>query len=98
MVDEVVTDTRFKNMQYRITDCLDVTSHALTTTDISQVLKMNEAYSFANARKYEGAIAIDTNVLSLLHHWASTSPRRQQLCIFSTVQDARKWLNHPGVV
>jgi hypothetical protein len=98
MVDVVVTDPRFKKLQYRITDCLEVTHPDVSVDDIDAVVAMDEAYSFANARKYEAAIATDDFVLSLLRRWASSSPRQQQLCIFSTAADARKWLLHPDVL
>jgi len=98
MVDAVVHDPRFHKLQFRVTDCLDVTQHDVSHGDIDTTVAMNHAYSFANARKYEAAIATDDAVLSLLRHWASSSPRQQQLCIFSTQADARKWLSHPDLI
>lgn len=96
MAECVVNDPRFSKLQYRITDCLEVTQQDISPGEIDDVVAMDEAYSFANARKYEAAVATDTAVLALLRHWASSSPRQQQLCIFSTLADARKWLLSPN--
>lgn len=98
MVAEVVKDPRFKKLQYRITDCAEVSQPDVSAGDIDAVVAMDAAYSFANARKYEAAVATNDTVLALLRHWASTSPRQQQLCIFSTLADARRWLLNPRVL
>jgi hypothetical protein len=98
LVDAVVTDARFDTLLYRITDCLEVTHQDVLPAEIDQVLAMDEAYSFANARPYEAAIATDVDIVELLRHWAASSPNEQQLCIFSTLADARKWLLNPAVI
>jgi len=98
MASVVVADSRFDKLQYRITDCLDVTLPLVSAEDIDTLVAMNDAYSFANARKYEGAVATDDVILSLLRYWASTSPRQHQLCIFSSVADVRKWLIRPNLL
>ena len=98
LVDEVVKDARFDSARYRITDCLEVSHPDLSADDLDQVLALDDAYSFANARPYEAALATDDTVLALLRQWASTNPNHQQLCIFSTEKDLRKWLLNPEML
>jgi len=95
MVSTVVNDARFGKLKYRVTDCLEVAQHNVVSGDIDNLVSMNNAYSFANARKHEAALATDPIVINLLRHWASTSPKDHQLCIFSNATDLRAWLNNP---
>ena len=92
MFEEIAAHPQFEVLQYRITYFLDVTAHSATKEQVEDIVGLDFAHSLKNKRMLKTSVATEPKMLALLHHWYRTNAHPEQLGVFISVADARKWV------
>ena len=92
MFEEIAAHPKFEVLQYRITDFLDVTAHSATKEQVEDLVGLDFAHSLKNKQMLKASVATESKMLALLHHWYGTNANPEQLGVFTSVADARRWV------
>ena len=93
--DAICSDPRFDNLRYVITDYLEVTTYEVTTTATAEIAALHIGPLITNPRLVIAAVAVRPDVLAAIRdfigHGFTTNPYR----VFSTLEEARRWVGVP---
>ena len=92
MFEEVAAHPQFADFLYGITDFLEVTAHSADKGQVEDIVGLDFAHSLKNKRMLKASVATEAKMLALLNHWHRTNANPDQLGVFTSVADARKWV------
>lgn len=92
MMDVIGADERFDAIHYVLSDYLDVTEFSLTTKQIDEIVALDIAQSYSNARYYSLGIAKDEKIRRLLEYWTAVHMNPERVGVFESLEQARAWI------
>ena len=91
-VVEIVNDTNFELIRYVIADFSEVTETDLSKKEVTQVAALSKGAMFTNNGIKIAVVVIDPTLMDLAKAYKSERLASYPTEIFSTVEQARKWL------
>jgi hypothetical protein len=91
-LERICADGRFDRVRYTITDSLAVESYEVSDEDTRETAALHVGPLFTNPNIVMAAVAVDERVIAAVRHFMSLGFTRQPYRLFSTVAEAREWI------
>lgn len=90
--EQICGDPRFDSLRFAITNYLDVTSYEVEPKATEEIAALHIAPLVTNPHLAIAAVAVDPVVLEAIRHFISLDFIGAPYRVFSTEQEARRWL------
>ena len=90
--EQIFADPRFDELQFTITDYLDVRQYEITSEATEEIAALHIGAVQTNPRILIAAVATDARVIEAIQHFIQLDMTPSPYRIFSSVADARAWI------
>lgn len=88
----ICADPRFDDLQYAITDYLDVVHYEVTPEATEEIAALHIAPTRTNPRIVIAAVVTDPSIIAAIEHFIALDLTAAPYRIFPTVPQARRWI------
>ena len=89
----ICADPRFDGLNYTITDYLDVRTYEISPEATMEIAALHLGPLFTNPRIVIAAVVTDPRIIKAIEHFIGLGLVSVPYRIFSSVQDARRWID-----
>ena len=90
--ERIFADPRFDELQFTITDYLDVRQYEITSEATEEIAALHIGAVQTNPRILIAAVATDARIIEAIQHFIQLDMTPSPYRIFSSVTDARAWI------
>jgi len=91
-LERICADRRFDRLLYTITDSLGAQSYQVSDEDTRETAALHVGPLVTNPNIVMAAVAVDERIVAAIRHFISLGFTRQPYRLFSTVAEARDWI------